>query len=66
MAFAEKEDPAMVERKRKGKLLGIGGLALLFGSGLSIRLVSEEWTIAVLGLMAVAVVIIVVSYFMVR
>lgn len=39
--FAE-EDPAQERRKRRGKYLGILGLLLMFGSGLSIILVPPE------------------------
>ncbi len=66
MAFAEVEDPSRERRKRRGRLLGILGLVMLFGPALSIRFVPAGWGIYLIVLMAFAVGILVLSYFLVR
>lgn len=66
MASQLPEDRERTKRKRRGIRLGVVGLILLFGSGLSIRLVPGGWEVLMLALMGVATAIIVYSYILVR
>lgn len=60
------EDPARAKRKRQGKLSGIVGLLLLFGSALSIVLLPPSlWPYLMIPLAAGATVL-VVGYLLVR
>ncbi len=67
MAFTTPEEEAWrAKRKRKGKLLGIFGLALLFGPALAIRFVPSGWEVSMIVLMALATGVLVYSYLLVR
>ncbi|MCJ2519407.1 MAG: hypothetical protein LN412_00450 [Candidatus Thermoplasmatota archaeon] len=66
MAFTEVEDPSRARRRRSGRLLGILGLILLFGSGLSIRFVPTGLELYLIAMMVIAVAILIVSYLLVR
>ncbi|MEE9601321.1 MAG: hypothetical protein V3W22_06450 [Thermoplasmata archaeon] len=60
------EDPSRARRRRSGRLLGILGLILLFGSGLSIRFVPTGLELYLIAMMVIAVAILIVSYLLVR
>ncbi|MFQ5837581.1 MAG: hypothetical protein ACE5HJ_02205 [Thermoplasmata archaeon] len=60
------EDPSKARKKKVGKVLGVFGLLLLFGSALSTLFVPPGWETFTVALIASGAGIIMVSYFLVR
>lgn len=67
MAFTEaEEDPVRARRKLLGKRLGVGGVVLLFGSGLALPFVPSGMELYLVGGLAAATALLVVAYLLVR
>lgn len=65
-AWEGKEEPPLPARKKVGIILGVVGLALLFGSALSLRFVPESLQLTVLVLIGAGAAAMGAAYLLVR
>lgn len=66
MAFTQVEEPSGEGRKRRGKLLGVLGLIMLFAPAIAISFVPPEWILYMIVLIVLAVIVLILSYLLVR